>query len=588
MSPEAMASARWPCPPATGLALAALLAAALLIPALAAGTTVRVGLYQNSPKVAWSSEGRPEGIFVDLIEAIAEREGWTLSYVPGTWAEGLDRLAAGAIDLMPDVAFTAPRAELYAFHNEPVLSDWFQIYTRRGSGIRSVLDLAGKRVAVLERSIQHAAFEQARAGFDLDLTIVPARDYAGMFADLKEARVDAVLCNRFYGARHARGLGVEETAIIFSPTRLFFAAPKAGDPALRAALDRHLAAFKANPDSVYYRSLRRWTSEDLASRTPAWIRGAALAAAAILLLSLVWSLLLRQQVRARTRLLDARNREIAGLYQELQRRAESLEQRVAERTDTLRRMNLDLLQAKQAAEAADRTKSAFLATMSHELRTPLNSIIGFTGLLLQGLAGPLNPEQTKQLLMVKDSGQHLLALINDVLDISKIEAGQIEIKCAPFDLPESIRKVLQTVAPQADRKQLPLRAQIAPGIGRIVSDRRRVEQILLNLLSNAIKFTSGGQVVLSAETAGVPGSVRLAVADTGQGIRPEDLDKLFQPFRQLDTGLTRQHEGTGLGLAICKRLADRLGGTITVESAWGRGTTFRVTLPEGLGDVLDK
>ena len=252
----------------------------------------------------------------------------------------------------------------------------------------------------------------------------------------------------------------------------------------------------------------------------------------------------------------------------------SLERRVAERT-------AELALARDRAEGADRTKSAFLATMSHELRTPLNSIIGFTGLLLRGLAGPLNAEQTKQLRMVKDSGQHLLALINDVLDISKIEAGQIEIANAPFDLPESIQKVVQTVKPLANKKQLPLIAQIAPDVSRITSDRRRVEQILLNLLSNAIKFTEQGEVTLTAEIVpGMPRSaLRISVADTGLGIKRENLDKLFQPFRQLDTGLTRQHEGTGLGLAICKRLVERLGGTITVESEWGKGSTFQCTLP---------
>ena len=252
----------------------------------------------------------------------------------------------------------------------------------------------------------------------------------------------------------------------------------------------------------------------------------------------------------------------------------SLERRVAERT-------AELALARDRAEGADRTKSAFLATMSHELRTPLNSIIGFTGLLLRGLAGPLNAEQTKQLRMVKDSGQHLLALINDVLDISKIEAGQIEIANAPFDLPESIQKVVQTVTPLANKKQLPLIAQIAPDVSRITSDRQRVEQILLNLLSNAIKFTEQGEVTLTAEIVpGMPRSaLRISVADTGLGIKRENLDKLFQPFRQLDTGLTRQHEGTGLGLAICKRLVERLGGTITVESEWGKGSTFQCTLP---------
>ena len=256
--------------------------------------------------------------------------------------------------------------------------------------------------------------------------------------------------------------------------------------------------------------------------------------------------------------------------EELREAQASLEERVMLRTT-------ELAVAKERAESADQLKSAFLATMSHELRTPLNSIIGFTGILLQGLAGPLNPEQNKQLEMVRKSARHLLALINDVLDISKIEAGQIEIYPAPFDLREAIEKVLHTVQPLAETKHLPLTPHLPPGVGQITSDRRRVEQILLNLLSNAIKFTQSGGVTLTAEA--VPGAVRISVTDTGLGIKPEDIGKLFQPFRQLDSGLTRQHEGTGLGLAICKRLVERLGGTIGVISQWGAGSTFWFTLP---------
>ncbi|MCW8139528.1 MAG: PAS domain S-box protein, partial [Planctomycetota bacterium] len=253
---------------------------------------------------------------------------------------------------------------------------------------------------------------------------------------------------------------------------------------------------------------------------------------------------------------------------------QTLEAQVAERTT-------ELAAALVRAEAADRLKSAFLATMSHELRTPLNSIIGFTGIVLQELAGPLTPEQHKQLSMVRTSARHLLDLINDVLDLSKIEAGQLEVRAEPFDLAASVERVVAMVKPLADRKGLTLTVAQAPGSQELVSDRRRVEQILLNLLNNAVKFTDRGGVTLSVEEveAQTGPAVRLRVKDTGIGLSPEDLVSLFQPFRQLDHGLARQHEGTGLGLAICRRLATLLGGEITATGEPLHGSEFTVALP---------
>ncbi len=231
----------------------------------------------------------------------------------------------------------------------------------------------------------------------------------------------------------------------------------------------------------------------------------------------------------------------------------------------------------EAAQEADHVKSAFLASMSHELRTPLNSIIGFTGIILQGLAGPLNPEQEKQLSMVRDSSHHLLDLINDVLDISKIEAGQLETICETFDMREAIAKVARTLTPMAERKGLGLVVEVSPPVGQISSDRRRVEQILINLVNNAIKFTDQGEVRIECQISGNWMVTR--VVDTGIGIKPDDIGKLFEPFRQIDAGLARQREGTGLGLSICRRLVEMLGGTVSVESEWGVGSTFAFTLP---------
>ncbi len=262
---------------------------------------------------------------------------------------------------------------------------------------------------------------------------------------------------------------------------------------------------------------------------------------------------------------------------ELERHRRNLEELVEERTADLAERTADLEKAKERAEDADRLKSAFLATMSHELRTPLNSIIGFTGILLQGLGGPINEEQTKQLSMVRASANHLLSLISDVLDISKIEAGQLQVAREPFDLRESILKVIQIVRPLVEKKGLELSVAVGENVGVLPGDVRRVEQVLLNLLSNAVKFTERGGVRVRC-TREAEWYVT-SVTDSGIGIKEDELVRLFKPFQQIDTGLSRKYEGTGLGLSICKKLVELMGGAIRVESRQGAGSTFSFTLP---------
>ena len=285
--------------------------------------TVRVGIYQNPPKMAMSGSGKPEGIFVDLIEAIAAKENWSIEYVPGTWAEGLDRVATGEIDLMPDVALTREREDTYAFHHDPVLSDWFQIYARRGSNIRSLLDLDGKRVAVLEHSLQQESLAKLAGGFGLKTTLVPQPDFDAAFASVARGGADAVVANRFAGIVHNRNPQIEDTSIIFNPTRVYFAAPRTGDPNLLNAIDRHLGRMKQDPSSVYHQSLRRWTTEDMGFRIPTWLKGSGIAVAALLLFALLWNGALKREVVRRTGELEAQNDENLRMY----RRARESEER---------------------------------------------------------------------------------------------------------------------------------------------------------------------------------------------------------------------------------------------------------------------
>jgi signal transduction histidine kinase len=223
----------------------------------------------------------------------------------------------------------------------------------------------------------------------------------------------------------------------------------------------------------------------------------------------------------------------------------------------------------------DRLKSQFLASMSHELRTPLNSIIGFTSLLRRELTGPVNPEQKKQLDIVHSSANHLLALINDLLDVSRIEAGRADLDREPFDFVDVVNEVVRSLKPMADRKGLEVTATLTAPAIPMNGDRKRTLQVLLNLVNNAIKFTAKGSVNVTAAVEGR--NLVVIVTDTGIGIKKEHIGMLFEAFRQVDGSVRRVYEGTGLGLYLCRRLLDLMGGMIRVESEYGSGSRFTYT-----------
>ena len=243
------------------------------------------------------------------------------------------------------------------------------------------------------------------------------------------------------------------------------------------------------------------------------------------------------------------------------------------------RMNDELRRLYTELEAASRHKSEFLANMSHELRTPLNAIIGFSQVLRDEMVGPVNPKQAEYLDDITSSGNHLLSLINDVLDLSKVEAGQVELQVHPFSLREALERGVVMVRERATEEGVRVAFAADPEVDVVDGDERRIKQVIFNLLSNAVKFTPpGGEIDVSAMR--VNGEVRVSVADTGPGIAPEDRDRIFEEFQQSESGVGLR-EGTGLGLALSKRFVELHGGRIWLESELGRGSTFTFALPAG-------
>jgi len=228
-------------------------------------------------------------------------------------------------------------------------------------------------------------------------------------------------------------------------------------------------------------------------------------------------------------------------------------------------------------EKVNRAKDSFLAAMSHELRTPLNAIIGFTGTLLMQLPGPLTDEQTKQLEIVQSSARHLLSLINDMLDVARIESGKTELHFEPVVVGEIVDEVTVALRPLAESKKLDLQAELPSEELKVRTDRRALHQILINLTSNAIKYTDVGSVRVQARRS--HGKIELTVSDTGIGIKDEDRERLFEAFEQLDRSTTRRFGGVGLGLYLSRKLALLIGATLTATSEIGKGSTFTLALP---------
>jgi signal transduction histidine kinase/DNA-binding response OmpR family regulator len=277
------------------------------------------------------------------------------------------------------------------------------------------------------------------------------------------------------------------------------------------------------------------------------------------------------------------------LYQEIEEYSRTLEQKVEDRSQQLREANEELVEQREAADAANKLKSQFLANMSHELRTPLNAIIGYSELLLEESEADDDEKYAPDLQKIRSAGKHLLGLINDILDISKIEAGKMELYLETFDVASMIKEVTSTATPLMNKNNNVFEISCPADIGDIYADLTKVRQSLFNLLSNAAKFTTGGHVTLRVRREQIDQMDRIhfSVSDTGIGMTQEQMSKLFQAFMQADQSTSRNYGGTGLGLALTRNLCEMMGGDVTVESDYGHGSTFSFWLPVQVANLRE-
>ena len=521
---------------------------------------LKVGQYDNKPKVFEDENGKVVGIFPEILEYIAEKESWKIQYVKGTWTKCLERLEKGEIDIMVDVAYSTERADKYDFNTVEVLTNWGIIYVEKDSDIQNIGDLNGKKIATMAGSIHTEGPEGIKnmtVRWGISASFVEVKDYKDVFELIDEGNVDAGVVNRLFGLQYEDDYDVQKTSIIFGPSRLMFAFPKGQslNRDLIPKIDDQLLKLKEDRDSVYYQIIDKYVYGREVF-IPSWMIPVIISILALVIMLSFLSYELKRMVNKRTA--------------ELQKSHDELEDKVEERTKELIIANVQL-------KELDRLKSMFLASMNHELRTPLTSIIGFTNWLLMGSEGDLNEEQHKQLDIVKVSADHLLDLINDLLDISKIEAGQVTLNIEEFNISEVVNEVRTSLIPLTKSKNLELIYDIVEDI-KIKSDKRRTKQILMNLVGNAIKFTDCGKVTLDMKVIDKD-YIKIAISDTGIGIKSEDIKNLFKPFQQINTISNKKQQGSGLGLYISKKLIDLLHGTISVKSKLGEGSEFSVILP---------
>lgn len=521
---------------------------------------VRVGIYENRPKVFTEKDGRPVGIFVDIIEEIARREGWSLRYVHGTWPLCLERLESRAIDLMVDVAYSEERSERYDFCEDDVICNWAQVYTRSGVDIKLITDLDGMRLATLREGIHLSRLRNLADGFGFKFGLTQVEDYETVFRMIHEKRVDAGIVNRIYGYAHEDQYNVIRSPVVFSPASLRFAVKKGENREVITAIDRHLAAMKEEKGSAYHQSLRRWLGETTKLNLPHWIGWTLGAAAAGILLLFAMSIVLKYQVNRKTASLRMANEE--------------LEKQISETM----KAHLELKHSEERLIRQERLSALgqMASGIAHDFNNMLIPILGYSDLLIENPG--LLDDHEKILQKLESIRSAACTSRETVKRLQEFYRADPRPKMEPVNIAELVSYVVSATRPlwkpNGEASSVPVRIteDVPPDLVVTVS-RSQFSEALMNLLLNALHAISSGGVV-AIRSFVRDGTFALEVRDNGVGMSKDVVRRCLEPFFS-----TKGEGGTGMGLAMVHGIVKRHNGSLNIDSIPDKGTTITINLP---------
>ncbi len=528
----------------TGLYLTLLLLV-LMNPLMAhAERIIKVGLYDFKPLIFKNDKGEPSGLFIDVLNHVAGKKGWQLTYVYGTWKETYQALLDGQLDLVPCIGFTEARKKQVDFSSDQIFLDWGVIYGRPGSGIENFHDLKNKRVAVLSGSVYTEGLKQTLLQFDIASNYVEMQSYRDIFRAIEQKEVDAGISTNLTGLQFEKEFGASRTPIIFTPVKLAYAVKKERNIDLLEALDREVAVLKSDKKSLYYDRYDYWITSRHGGSIPRYVQWSI----AVLLVSglflIFWNIVLKRQVKTKT----------AHLELEITKRKHKEE---------------DLLDKNAVLES-------FTYTVSHDLKSPLITIQSYAGMIEQDMAEGNQARAQSDLKRIMAAASKMTHLLDDLLRLSRV--GKLMSTPAQVDMNRLVRNVMSQLADSLELQQIEVVVQSE--LPAVHGDQRRIEEVLQNLVENAIKYKRDqARPSIEIGTREELGKHVYFVQDNGIGIDERYHQTIFGLFNKLDA----KSEGTGIGLALVKRIIEVHGGLVWVESEGaGKGSRFCFMLGQNL------